>query len=239
MSDSYADEAHSNDDGDVERRPTTSTTVDLVSSRIPASRRVLRISCPGHAALNDSAEVAHNHGESEYRGACTALHTFEATEQGELVFEKDDIIKVVDRGYKDWWRGRHLPRQLCVRSGDDLRMMEESLARHTRVYEQSPNEDRSIPSINLIVQTPVLQHSASFTSQSALILHLEGGWCSSGINRTLVNKAMHKKDVNNLITDPSRNEAGVGVRHETDDEDEDTSPNNPQNRREIWETPNT
>ncbi|KIJ11143.1 hypothetical protein PAXINDRAFT_84964 [Paxillus involutus ATCC 200175] len=35
-----------------------------------------------------------------------ALHTFEATEQGELAFEKGDIIKVVDRGYKDWWRGQ-------------------------------------------------------------------------------------------------------------------------------------
>ena len=35
-----------------------------------------------------------------------ALHTFEPTEAGELAFEKGDIIKVVDRGYKDWWRGQ-------------------------------------------------------------------------------------------------------------------------------------
>lgn len=35
-----------------------------------------------------------------------ALHTFESTEPGELAFEKGDIIKVVDRGYKDWWRGQ-------------------------------------------------------------------------------------------------------------------------------------
>ncbi|KAH9479893.1 Class E vacuolar protein-sorting machinery protein HSE1 [Psilocybe cubensis] len=35
-----------------------------------------------------------------------ALHTFEATEPGELAFEQGDIIKVVDRGYKDWWRGQ-------------------------------------------------------------------------------------------------------------------------------------
>jgi signal transducing adaptor molecule len=35
-----------------------------------------------------------------------ALHTFEPTEQGELAFEKGDVIKVVDRGYKDWWRGQ-------------------------------------------------------------------------------------------------------------------------------------
>ncbi|KAK0485691.1 hypothetical protein IW261DRAFT_1548760 [Armillaria novae-zelandiae] len=35
-----------------------------------------------------------------------ALHTFEPTEPGELGFEKGDVIKVVDRGYKDWWRGQ-------------------------------------------------------------------------------------------------------------------------------------
>ncbi|PPQ80001.1 hypothetical protein CVT25_001407 [Psilocybe cyanescens] len=35
-----------------------------------------------------------------------ALHTFEATEPGELAFEQGDVIKVVDRGYKDWWRGQ-------------------------------------------------------------------------------------------------------------------------------------
>ncbi|KAI0369811.1 hypothetical protein BV20DRAFT_1020151 [Pilatotrama ljubarskyi] len=35
-----------------------------------------------------------------------ALHTFEPTEPGELGFEKGDIIKVVDRNYKDWWRGQ-------------------------------------------------------------------------------------------------------------------------------------
>ena len=35
-----------------------------------------------------------------------ALHPFEPTEPGELAFEKGDIIKVVDRGYKDWWRGQ-------------------------------------------------------------------------------------------------------------------------------------
>src|SRR5262249_49837472 len=35
-----------------------------------------------------------------------ALHKFEPTEPGELAFDKGDIIKVVDRGYKDWWRGQ-------------------------------------------------------------------------------------------------------------------------------------
>jgi len=35
-----------------------------------------------------------------------ALYTFEPTEPGELAFDKGDVIKVVDRGYKDWWRGQ-------------------------------------------------------------------------------------------------------------------------------------
>ncbi|KAF8267789.1 hypothetical protein EI94DRAFT_1661731 [Lactarius quietus] len=35
-----------------------------------------------------------------------ALHTFEPTETNELAFEKGDIIKVVNREYKDWWRGQ-------------------------------------------------------------------------------------------------------------------------------------
>ena len=35
-----------------------------------------------------------------------ALHGFEPTESNELAFEKGDIIKVVNREYKDWWRGQ-------------------------------------------------------------------------------------------------------------------------------------
>jgi len=35
-----------------------------------------------------------------------ALHSFEPADSGELAFEKGDIIKVVDRTHKDWWRGQ-------------------------------------------------------------------------------------------------------------------------------------
>ncbi len=35
-----------------------------------------------------------------------ALHTFEPTEAGELGFEKGDVIKVIDRLYKEWWKGQ-------------------------------------------------------------------------------------------------------------------------------------
>jgi signal transducing adaptor molecule len=34
-----------------------------------------------------------------------ALYTFASTEFGELSFERGDIIKVLDRGFKEWWRG--------------------------------------------------------------------------------------------------------------------------------------
>lgn len=35
-----------------------------------------------------------------------ALYPFTAKEQGELSFERGDIIKVVDQMYADWWRGQ-------------------------------------------------------------------------------------------------------------------------------------
>ncbi|EIW65817.1 hypothetical protein TREMEDRAFT_36025 [Tremella mesenterica DSM 1558] len=34
-----------------------------------------------------------------------ALYTFTSAEVGELNFERGDIIKVLDRGFKEWWRG--------------------------------------------------------------------------------------------------------------------------------------
>ena len=35
-----------------------------------------------------------------------ALHRFEPTEPNELAFDKGDVIRVVNREYKDWWRGQ-------------------------------------------------------------------------------------------------------------------------------------
>ncbi|ORX39295.1 hypothetical protein BD324DRAFT_619177 [Kockovaella imperatae] len=34
-----------------------------------------------------------------------ALYTFTSNEIGELNFERGDVIKVLDRGFKEWWRG--------------------------------------------------------------------------------------------------------------------------------------
>src|ERR1700735_4994166 len=43
-----------------------------------------------------------------------------------------------------------------------------------------------------------------FVSRSALLLHLEGGACRSGIDRTTVNKYVRQYDTNIIITDPAR-----------------------------------
>ena len=55
------------------------------------------------AATSDSAKAGNGNIVTRI---VRALHTFEPTEAGELGFEKGNIIKVVDRGYKDWWRGQ-------------------------------------------------------------------------------------------------------------------------------------
>jgi signal transducing adaptor molecule len=34
-----------------------------------------------------------------------ALYTFTSAEVGELNFERGDVIKVLDRGFQEWWRG--------------------------------------------------------------------------------------------------------------------------------------
>jgi hypothetical protein len=33
------------------------------------------------------------------------LYSFTSAEVGELNFERGDVIKVLDRGFKEWWRG--------------------------------------------------------------------------------------------------------------------------------------
>ena len=68
-----------------------------VSSAIPAAA-----ASPVATAAAAPAEPQSVHNVTRVR----ALHSFQPTEPGELQFEKGDIIKVVDRNYKDWWRGQ-------------------------------------------------------------------------------------------------------------------------------------
>jgi signal transducing adaptor molecule len=75
---------------------TTSSYTPTVASTAPT--------LPTPSVVNESAP-----SPTSTSGIITrvrALHTFEPSEPGELAFDKGDIIKVVDRGYKDWWRGQ-------------------------------------------------------------------------------------------------------------------------------------
>ncbi|CCO29085.1 Class E vacuolar protein-sorting machinery protein HSE1 [Rhizoctonia solani AG-1 IB] len=64
-------------------------------------------SAPAPASQSPSAEAAPlDPGTMQIVKRVKALHDFNATEQGELSFKKGDVIKIVDRCYKDWWRGQ-------------------------------------------------------------------------------------------------------------------------------------
>ncbi|KAH9004545.1 hypothetical protein EDB86DRAFT_2883929 [Lactarius hatsudake] len=57
---------------------------------------------PSHSQPTSATPSAEVYGVTRVR----ALHSFEPTESNELAFEKGDVIKVVNREYKDWWRGQ-------------------------------------------------------------------------------------------------------------------------------------
>ena len=59
-------------------------------------------SLPEAALPSSATPSAEVYGVTRVR----ALHAFEPTESNELAFEKGDIIKVVNREYKAWWRGQ-------------------------------------------------------------------------------------------------------------------------------------
>ncbi|KAH8103891.1 hypothetical protein BXZ70DRAFT_1051784, partial [Cristinia sonorae] len=87
----YVPSANPTTAADLASPPPATNNVAASHSYSPASP------VPSHKSSRDSAPVVTR---------VRALHTFEPSEAGELPFEKGDIIKVVDRGYKDWWRGQ-------------------------------------------------------------------------------------------------------------------------------------
>ncbi|KAI8985676.1 hypothetical protein BD414DRAFT_488872 [Trametes punicea] len=100
-------------------RPTQSTNNNtpiyggyVPSSATPAVAAVTQLQPSSPAAFSAppaSSSPVSVHSTQESIPIVTrvrALHSFEPTEPGELAFEKGDIIKVVDRNYKDWWRGQ-------------------------------------------------------------------------------------------------------------------------------------
>ncbi|KAJ7579176.1 hypothetical protein C8J56DRAFT_796695 [Mycena floridula] len=76
-----------------------------VPARTP-SPKPYQPSQPSHATPASPVSPVNDLSTNNIVTRVRALHTFEPTEPGELGFEKGDVIKVVDRGYKDWWRGQ-------------------------------------------------------------------------------------------------------------------------------------
>ena len=95
-----------------------------------------RSQSPSGVPDSSNTSVAAMHAQGNVVTRVRALHTFEPTEPGELGFEKGDVIKVVDRGYKDWWRGQLkgrtgiFPVNYVVRSCELLCISHHSTLRH-------------------------------------------------------------------------------------------------------------
>ena len=76
------------------------------ASAVPPQLHVLTSTAPAQQAPSKDLVSPGNSAPSVLVTRVRALHSFEPTEAGELAFERGDIIRVVDRGYKDWWRGQ-------------------------------------------------------------------------------------------------------------------------------------
>ncbi|KAL5531673.1 hypothetical protein ACEPAG_4550 [Sanghuangporus baumii] len=92
------------------------TTTGYVPARTPSPKAQSPVipspatALPSYAAASAGSTLVKSSSQTSLPltsvSRVRALHNFEGTEQGELTFEKGDIIKVVDRNYKDWWRGQ-------------------------------------------------------------------------------------------------------------------------------------
>ncbi|KAE9402204.1 hypothetical protein BT96DRAFT_991372 [Gymnopus androsaceus JB14] len=58
------------------------------------------------STISTTSSLTSAGGTKHLSNRVRALHAFTPTEPGELGFQAGDIITVVDRGYKDWWRGQ-------------------------------------------------------------------------------------------------------------------------------------
>ena len=80
--------------------PALATTATTATSSVsPQSPTVVTINPASTPALAPAPSL-------ETTSRVRALHSFEPADSGELAFEKGDVIKVVDRTHKDWWRGQ-------------------------------------------------------------------------------------------------------------------------------------
>lgn len=59
---------------------------------------------PSHGQVN--LKTTRSTAEVQAAIRVRALRSFEPIDKLTLAFEKGDVIKVVNRDYKDWWRGQ-------------------------------------------------------------------------------------------------------------------------------------
>lgn len=107
---------------------TTATAAPPVSPQSPTVATINPESSPAPAPAPSSASAPVPAPSLETTSRVRALHNFEPADSGELAFEKGDIIKVVDRTHKDWWRGQLkgrtgiFPVNYVVRSSSSFRL---------------------------------------------------------------------------------------------------------------------
>ncbi|KAI0299289.1 hypothetical protein BC826DRAFT_906506 [Russula brevipes] len=99
----------------AESQPPTGGYTPYAETRTPAVTTTAPAPAPAPAAVEPSSPQSTAPSSTSPTPSTTevitvtrvrALHTFHPTEPNELAFEQGDIIKVVNREYKDWWRGQ-------------------------------------------------------------------------------------------------------------------------------------
>ncbi|KAJ3980365.1 hypothetical protein F5890DRAFT_1557764 [Lentinula detonsa] len=85
---------------------TTTTTTTNSTSNEPARGTAGITSSLGSMTIGSSTSLNSTLSMTKRSNRVRALHPFTPTEPGELAFSAGDIITVVDRNYKDWWRGQ-------------------------------------------------------------------------------------------------------------------------------------
>ncbi|KAJ3758595.1 hypothetical protein EV360DRAFT_21939, partial [Lentinula raphanica] len=85
--------------------PSSAPTASSTSSE-PARSTARITSSLGSMTIGSTTSLDSTSSLTRRSNRVRALHPFTPTEPGELAFNAGDIITVVDRNYKDWWRGQ-------------------------------------------------------------------------------------------------------------------------------------
>ena len=85
--------------------PAEGTSSRQTSSSYPVASTASRQQQQPYAAAAPPPEPEPEVPDLNIATRVRALYTFTSAEVGELNFERGDVIKVLDRGFKEWWRG--------------------------------------------------------------------------------------------------------------------------------------